>query len=154
MQDIAGIDVGVRVRQFLRETGKVFPPGPESDLPERLHALGHFGQKTGAGWYRYESGSRNGIPDPLVDDLAAEAAARRGIARGRSIADEEIISRTMTAIVNEAANILDEGMALRPGDIDVILCHGFGFPRHRGGPLFYGDTIGLPAILAIGEGIS
>jgi 3-hydroxyacyl-CoA dehydrogenase len=147
MQDIAGLDVGVRVRRFLRDAGRTFPPGPESDIPERLFALGHYGQKTGAGWYRYESGSRNCIVDPLIDDLAAEAAARRGLTR-QPVADEDIIARTMTAVINEAANILDEGMAIRPGDIDVIFCHGFGFPRHRGGPLFYGQTVGLPVILS------
>jgi len=146
MQDIAGLDVGVRVRQFLRATGTTFPPGPDSDLPERLVALGHLGQKTGAGWYRYDSGSRMGIPDPLIDELAEETAVKRGVAR-TIVPDKEIIPRIMTAIVNEAANILDEGMALRAGDVDVILCYGFGFPRHRGGPLFYGHTLGLDAVL-------
>jgi 3-hydroxyacyl-CoA dehydrogenase len=108
--------------------------------------MGRYGQKTGAGWYRYEGG-RNRVPDPLIDELAAQAAARRGIQR-RAIDDDEILARITTALANEGARILEEGFAYRAGDIDVIYCHGFGFPRHRGGPMFHADTIGLPVVLA------
>ncbi|HKW97568.1 MAG TPA: 3-hydroxyacyl-CoA dehydrogenase NAD-binding domain-containing protein [Bryobacteraceae bacterium] len=147
MQDIAGIDVGARIRQHLRSIGKERAEGPQSVVPDWLYDMGRYGQKTGAGWYKYESGSRTPIPDPLIDELSRKAAAARGIAR-RSIADDEIIARIMTALANEGANILDQGFALRPGDIDVIYVYGFGFPRHRGGPMFYADTVGLPTVLA------
>jgi 3-hydroxyacyl-CoA dehydrogenase len=146
MQDIAGIDVGARVRQYLASVGKTRADGPQSEVPDKLFALGRYGQKTGAGWYRYEAGSRNRIPDPLIDELAAEAAAQRGVTR-RPITDDEILARITTALANEGARVLADGFALRAGDIDVIYCYGFGFPRHRGGPMCYADTLGLPAVL-------
>jgi 3-hydroxyacyl-CoA dehydrogenase len=146
MQDIAGIDVGARIRQYLRSIGKERAEGPQSPVPDWLFEMGRYGQKTGAGWYRYEDGSRTPIPDPLTDELAQKAAAERGIER-RAITDDEIIARTMTALANEGANILDEGFALRPGDIDVIYVYGFGFPRRHGGPMFYADTVGLKTVL-------
>jgi 3-hydroxyacyl-CoA dehydrogenase len=147
MQDIAGIDVGARIRQHLKSMGKTRAEGPQSAVPDRLFEMGRYGQKTGAGWYKYEAGSRSRIPDPLVEEIAAEEAARRGVTR-RSITDEEIIARIMTALANEGAQVLDEGYAIRASDIDVIYCHGFGFPRHRGGPMFYADTVGLDTVLA------
>ena len=147
MQDVAGIDVGARIRQHLRAQGKTRAEGPQSPVPDWLYEMGRYGQKTGAGWYRYEPGSRTPIPDPLVDELARRAAGERGIAR-RAVSDEEIISRIMVALANEGANVLEEGMALRAGDIDVIYVNGFGFPRHRGGPMMYADSLGLPAVLS------
>jgi 3-hydroxyacyl-CoA dehydrogenase len=146
MQDIAGIDVGARIRQYLRSTGKHRAEGPQSAVPDWLFDMGRYGQKTGTGWYRYEAGSRIPIPDPLIDELARKAAAERGIGR-RAIAEDEIVARIMTALANEGANILDEGYALRPGDIDVIYVYGFGFPRHHGGPMFYADSVGLGTVL-------
>jgi len=147
MQDIAGIDVGARIRQYLKSIGKTRADGPQSDLPDRLYEMGRYGQKTGAGWYRYEAGSRTRIADPLVDRLAEEAAARRGIAR-RAISSEEIIERITTALANEGTRIIEEGYAIRASDIDVIYCYGFGFPRYRGGPMFYAETVGLSTVLA------
>src|SRR5882724_3694787 len=147
MQDIAGIDVGARIRQYLRSIGKERAEGPQSVVPDWLFDMGRYGQKTGAGWYRYEAGSRKPIPDLMIDGLATKAAAARGIER-RAIADDEIVARIMTALANEGANILDEGYAMRPGDIDVIYVYGFGFPRHRGGPMFYADTVGLDSVLS------
>jgi 3-hydroxyacyl-CoA dehydrogenase len=148
MQDIAGIDVGARIRQYLASIGKTRAEGPQSEVPDRLFAMGRYGQKTGAGWYTYDApGSRNRVPDPLIDQLAAEAAARRGITRG-PIADEEILARITTALANEGARVLEDGYAIRASDIDVIYCYGFGFPRHRGGPMFYADTVGLPTVLS------
>jgi 3-hydroxyacyl-CoA dehydrogenase len=147
MQDIAGIDVGARIRQYLNAIGKTRAEGPQSELPDRLYEMGRYGQKTGAGWYKYDQGTRARTPDPLVEQLAEEAAHRRGITR-RRISEEEIIARIMTALVNEGARVLEDGYALRAGDIDVIYCYGFGFPRHRGGPMFYADSVGLPAVLA------
>jgi 3-hydroxyacyl-CoA dehydrogenase len=146
MQDIAGIDVGARIRQYLRSIGKHRAEGPQSPVPDWLYEMGRYGQKTGSGWYRYEPGSRTPIPDPLIDELAQKAAAERGIEH-RAISEDEIIARIMTALANEGANILQEGIAARPGDIDVIYVYGFGFPRHRGGPMFYADTVGLPTVL-------
>jgi 3-hydroxyacyl-CoA dehydrogenase len=147
MQDIAGIDVGARIRQYLASIGKTRAEGPQSEVPDRLFEMGRYGQKTGAGWYKYEAGSRERIPDPIVDQLAAEAAARRGIAR-RKIDDDEILARITTALANEGARVLEDGFAIRAGDIDVIYCYGFGFPRHRGGPMFYAETIGLKTVLS------
>jgi 3-hydroxyacyl-CoA dehydrogenase len=147
MQDIAGIDVDKRIRQHLATMGKTRADGPQSEVPDRLFEMGRYGQKTGAGWYSYEKGGRTGTPDPLVERLAEEAAARRGIAR-RRIGNDEIITRIMTALANEGARVLDEGYALRASDIDVIYRYGFGFPRHRGGPMFHAETAGLPIVLA------
>ncbi len=146
MQDIAGIDVGARIRQYLQSIGKTRAEGPQSAVPDRLFEMGRYGQKTGAGWYKYEGGSRDRIPDPLVEAIAAEEAATRGITRA-PIADGEILARVTTALANEGMRVLEDGFALRAGDIDVIYCYGFGFPRHRGGPMFYADTIGLPVVL-------
>jgi 3-hydroxyacyl-CoA dehydrogenase len=148
MQDIAGIDVGTRIRQYLATLGKTRADGPQSAVPDRLFELGRYGQKTGAGWYKYDSpGSRNRTPDPLVETIAAEEAAKRGVTR-RAIDDDEIVARITTALANEGARVLEEGFALRAGDIDVVYVYGFGFPRHRGGPMFYADTVGLPTVLA------
>jgi 3-hydroxyacyl-CoA dehydrogenase len=147
MQDIAGIDVGWRIRQFLKSIGKTRAEGPQSAVPDRLYEMGRYGQKTGAGWYKYEAGSRTRIHDPLVDQIAAEEAAKRGITR-RAVTDEEIIARIMTALANEGARVLEEGYATRASDIDAVYCYGFGFPRHVGGPMFYADAVGLPTVLA------
>lgn len=147
MEDIAGLDVGARIREHLRSTSGARADWPESEIANRLVEMGRFGQKTGAGWYRYEPGSRKPLVDPLVDTLAAELSARRGLAR-RVVSDDEVLARLTTALANEGARVLAEGYASRAGDIDVIYCHGFGFPRYRGGPMFYADTIGLPTLLA------
>jgi 3-hydroxyacyl-CoA dehydrogenase len=147
MQDIAGIDVGARIRQYLASVGKTRAEGPQSEVPDQLFAMGRYGQKTGAGWYKYDApGGRNRTPDPLIEELADKAAKKRGITR-RPISDEEILSRIMVALANEGARVLGDGFAQRAGDIDVIYCYGFGYPRHRGGPMFYADTIGLPVVL-------
>jgi len=148
MQDIAGIDVGARIRQYLASIGKSRAEGPQSAVPDRLFAMGRYGQKTGAGWYKYDApGSRNRTPDPLVEQIAAEEAAKRGVTR-RTVSDEEIIARITTALANEGARVLQEGFATRAGDIDIIYAYGFGFPRHTGGPMFYAETIGLATVLA------
>jgi 3-hydroxyacyl-CoA dehydrogenase len=147
MEDIAGLDVGARIREHLRSAGGARADWPESEIANRLVQMGRFGQKTGAGWYRYEPGSRTPLVDPLVDTLATALSARRGIAR-RVVSDDEVLARLTTALANEGARVLEEGYASRAGDIDVIYCYGFGFPRYRGGPMFYADTIGLPTVLA------
>src|SRR5262249_29947753 len=147
MQDIAGIDVGARIRQYLASIGKTRAEGPQSAIPDRLFEMGRYGQKTGAGWYTYGApGGRDRTPDPLIDRLAEEEAARRGLTR-RAVSDDEIVARITTALANEGARVVEEGYATRAGDIDVIYCYGFGFPRGRGGPMFYADTVGLPTVL-------
>lgn len=146
MQDIAGIDVGWRIRQHLKSVGKTRADGPQSAVPDRLYEMGRYGQKTGAGWYRYEPGSRARIPDPVVDEIASDEAAKRGVRRS-VISDEQIIARIMAALANEGAQVLSEGYAIRASDIDVVYVYGFGFPRHRGGPMFYADTVGLGTVV-------
>src|SRR4029077_3905303 len=111
MQDIAGIDVGARIRQYLRSIGQTRAEGPQSAVPDRLFEMGRYGQKTGAGWYKYEAGSRKGIPDPLIDQLAAQEAAKRRITR-RAVSDDEILARITTALANEGARVLEDGFAI------------------------------------------
>ena len=142
MQDIAGIDVGWRIRQHLKSAGKTRAEGPQSAVPDRLYEMGRYGQKTGAGWYRYESRQSNAHSRSARRGHCGGRSGKRGVTR-RAVADEEIIARIMTALANEGARVLEEGYATRASDIDVVYVHGFGFPRHRGGPMFYADTVGL-----------
>lgn len=137
--DLSGLDVGWRIR---KEYKHLDPPGLRPLLADRLCELGRFGQKTGAGWYRYEAGNRSPIPDPEVDRIVAERVEESGVRR-RDISDPEIVERTVYALVNEGAKILEDGIALRAGDIDIVYVNGYGFPAHRGGPMWYADTIGL-----------
>ena len=142
--DLAGLDVGWRIR---KEYQHLIPPGTRQPLvADRLCELGRYGQKTGAGWYRYAEGSRSPLPDPDVERLIADSARAAGIER-RPIAAEEIVERTIYALVNEGARILDEGFAARAVDIDIIYINGYGFPAHRGGPMWYADTVGLARVL-------
>ncbi len=143
--DLAGLDVGWRVR---KEGGFVQPPGRTAFKAEdRLCELGHFGQKTGAGWYRYEAGSRAAVPNPDAARFAEEAARDAGIVP-RAVAPDEIVERTVYALINEGARILEDGIALRAGDIDIVYIYGYGFPPFRGGPMWYADTVGLKAVHA------
>ncbi len=142
MGDLAGLDVGWRIRKEFKHLEK---PGLRVPMvADELCEMGRFGQKTGAGWYLYDD-KRKPSPDPVVDDLIGRLTAGAGIAR-RTISDEEIIERTLYALVNEGARILEEKIALRPVDIDVIYLTGYGFPVYRGGPMFYADTVGLPEV--------
>jgi 3-hydroxyacyl-CoA dehydrogenase len=143
MSDLAGNDIGwaVRKRRATENPGPGFSP-----LPDRLCEQGRFGQKTGAGWYRYEPGKRTALPDPIVERMIVERSAEAGIAR-RPIEDREIVDRCVLALVNEGARILEDGIALRASDIDVVYTLGYGFPRHRGGPMFVADKMGLPAVV-------
>jgi 3-hydroxyacyl-CoA dehydrogenase len=139
MGDLAGLDIGWATRKRrAAEAGVAMQP----IVADKLCEAGRFGQKTGAGWYRYEPGSRDPIPDPAVEQLIASYRAERGIAP-RVISDAEIVQRCIFALVNEGARILDEGIAARASDIDVVYLNGYGFPRQRGGPMFYADTVGL-----------
>ena len=143
--DVAGLDIGWRIRKRQAATR---PKGLRySTVADRLCELGRVGQKTGAGWYRYEKGSRTSLPDPQVDALVRSVSAEMGIER-REISDAEIVERCFGALVNEGALLLEEGIAARAGDIDVIWIHGYGFPRHRGGPMHWADDFGLSKIAA------
>lgn len=141
--DLSGLDVGWRIRQRRAKTR----PRDErySPIADRICERGRFGQKTGAGWYRYEKASRTPIPDSEIEQLIVSVSAELGIAR-RRIEDQEILERCVYTLINEGAKILEEGIALRPGDIDVIWVHGYGFPMWRGGPMFYADGVGLKKI--------
>ena len=118
----------------------------ESYKPERfwweLVEMGRKGQKTGAGWYRYEKGERTPLTDPVVHQVIADVAKELGIGQ-RTFTDDEILRRLLFASVNEACRILEEGKALRASDIDVMWLNGFGFPRYRGGLMFWADGIGV-----------
>ena len=105
-----------------------------------------FCQKTGAGYYHYEQGKRDATPAPEIEKLIVRASKEAGIQR-RSIPDEEIVERLIYQLVNEGAHILEEGIAQRASDIDIIYAFGYGFPRYRGGPMFYADTVGLDKVL-------
>jgi 3-hydroxyacyl-CoA dehydrogenase len=142
--DLAGLDVGWRIR---KEYKHLTPKGERVPLVEdQLCEMGRYGQKTGAGWYRYEAGNRTAIPDPAVEKLIVELAGKAGIKR-RTITPEEVVERTVYALINEGAKILEEGFALRAVDIDIIYVNGYGFPAYRGGPMWYADTVGLKKVL-------
>ena len=136
MGDLAGLDVGWRIRK-----GK----GQKSAVADRICELGRFGQKTGSGYFRYEKGDRTPIPDPEVEKIIVDVATEQGITR-RHIADEEILQRLLYPMVNEGAKILEEKIAIRASDIDVIWVYGYGWPVYRGGPMFWADQVGLKTI--------
>jgi 3-hydroxyacyl-CoA dehydrogenase len=142
--DLAGLDIGYNARREL----KTRPDDPRwFRVSDALVEQGRLGQKTGLGFYRYETGSRTPLPDPDVLAIIRTEADKLGIAQ-RSVTDEEIVERCTLALVNEGARILGEGLAMRSSDIDVIWALGYGFPRYRGGPMFYADTLGLDAVRA------
>ena len=143
VDDMAGIDVGWRVRQELRQFQE---PGTRKPLVvEKLIALGRYGQKTGKGWYRYDE-DRKPLPDTDVLDLIRTESRNAGITQ-RQFSDEEIVERSFLGMINEGARALEEGCALRASDIDVIYVNGYGFPAWRGGPMFYADLLGLPQVV-------
>jgi 3-hydroxyacyl-CoA dehydrogenase len=139
MADLAGNDISwaIRKRRYAEN-----PSFKASRLADRLCELGRFGQKTSAGWYRYEPGKRDAIPDSAVEELIVAHSKELGLTR-RRIPDDEIVDRCIFALVNEGAKILEEGIALRASDIDLVYLTGYGFPPFRGGPMFHADTVGL-----------
>ena len=142
--DMAGIDVGVNVH---KSNADKYPPDPtyyQADLA--LHEAGRLGQKNGKGYYRYETGDRTRHDDAEAIEILQARAQRLGIAP-RSHGEQEILERCLYPLLNEGLRILEEGIAVRSGDIDVVWAAGYGFPRYRGGPLFYADTIGLGTLL-------
>jgi len=141
--DLSGLDVGWRDRT---QAVQLEPAGVRRPLvQDRLCEMGRLGQKTGAGWYRYRQGDREPIPDPVVEQCIRQHAAQAGISH-RTISPMEIIERTIFALVNEGAAILEEGIAQKAGDVDVLVINGYGFPAHRGGPMWFADTIGLERV--------
>jgi 3-hydroxyacyl-CoA dehydrogenase len=143
VDDMGGIDILWRVRQERKHLDK---PGIRKPLmTDKLYEMGRLGQKTGAGWYRYDE-NRKANPDPEVESLIRETAQAAGITQ-RSISREEILERCLYVMINEGARILEEGYALRAADIDTIYLSGYGFPGYRGGPMWYADSVGLKKIL-------
>ncbi|MGA8075035.1 MAG: 3-hydroxyacyl-CoA dehydrogenase family protein, partial [Candidatus Acidiferrales bacterium] len=140
--DLAGLDVGWRIRKEYRHLEK---PGVRVAMAgDKLCELGRYGQKTNAGWYKYNE-NRRAIPDPEVAAMVKKWAAEAGILQ-RQISPAEIVDRCVFSLVNEGARILEEGYALRAVDIDIIYINGYGFPVHRGGPMWYSDTVGLKKV--------
>ena len=143
MGDLAGLDIGWATRQRkAAEAGVEMQPL----VADKLCEAGRFGQKTGAGWYRYEAGRRDPIPDPVTQVLITQYRTAAGITP-RTISDTEIVERCIYALVNEGARILEAGIAARASDIDIVYLNGYGFPLHRGGPMLYADTVGLPNVV-------
>jgi 3-hydroxyacyl-CoA dehydrogenase len=132
MSDLAGLDVGMRARR---------QRGTRAEIADALSEIGRYGQKTGAGFYKYEAGSRAPLADPDVEAIIVKASERLGIKR-RPISTEEITERMLYPMINEGARILEEGIASRPGDVDVIWVYGYGWPAFRGGPMWYAEHVG------------
>lgn len=142
--DMAGIDVGVNVH---RANADRYPPDPtyyQADFA--LHAAGRLGQKNGKGYYRYVPGDRTRHDDPQAIQILADTSARLGV-QARMHTPQEIVERCVYPLINEGIRILEEGVASRASDVDVVWCAGYGFPRYRGGPLFLADTLGLKTVL-------
>ena len=138
--DMSGVDVDWRIHDSIRDT---LPEGMRRMiLTDPIYEMGRYGLKTGKGFYRYEPGSRKPIPDPEVEKMIAEVTSAAGIEQ-RNIEPAEILERSLYAQINEGASLLEEGIALRSSDIDVVYINGYGFPTRRGGPMFYADTVGL-----------
>jgi 3-hydroxyacyl-CoA dehydrogenase len=144
MGDLAGNDIGwyIRKRRYLEQPDLQYPK-----IADKLCELGRFGQKTGKGWYLYQAGKRDALVDPEVENLIAEHRKSIGITP-RKLTDDEIVNRLVLALVNEGAKILEEGIAQRASDIDMIYLTGYGFPLHRGGPMLYADIMGLYNVAA------
>ncbi|MCF2525231.1 3-hydroxyacyl-CoA dehydrogenase NAD-binding domain-containing protein [Bradyrhizobium sp. G127] len=136
MGDLAGLDIGWRSRQ---------DRGIKSEIADAICEAGRFGQKTGKGYYKYEAGSRSPLPDPEIEKLIQETLAKLGL-KPRQIDDQEILERMVYPMINEGARILEEKIAARPSDIDVVWLYGYGWPIYRGGPMFYADQVGLKKV--------
>jgi 3-hydroxyacyl-CoA dehydrogenase len=144
MLDMAGIDVGAKTVIEYGKAGGLPPDDSYRAVVRKMFELGRFGQKTGAGYYRYEG--RKPVDDPDTARIAAELAGAHGIAQRSDVGAQEIVERLLYPLINEGARILEEGIAYRPGDIDIVWTAGYGFPDHKGGPLWLADTIGLATV--------
>jgi len=145
VSDLAGGDIGWATRK--RKATTRDPKARYVQIADRICERGWFGQKTGRGYYLYPEGARTGTPDPEVEAII-DAERRRAGVTPRKFSDEEIMRRYMAAMINEGANVVHQRIALRPLDVDVTFLYGYGFPRHRGGPMKYADTVGLAKVLA------
>jgi len=145
MSDLAGLDIGWRIRK--RQAATRPKDQRYAEIGDEICELGRYGQKTGAGYYKYDPATRARSADPEIEKLILETSAKKGIAR-REISNAEIVERLIYALVNEGAFILEEKIAQRPSDIDVIYVYGYGFPAYRGGPMFYADLVGLSEVYA------
>jgi 3-hydroxyacyl-CoA dehydrogenase len=145
VSDLAGGDIGWATRK--RKAATRDPRARYVQIADRICERGWFGQKTGRGWYLYPQGARAGTPDPEVLAII-DAERQRADVKPRKFSAEEIVRRYMAAMINEGANVVREGIALRPLDVDVTFLYGYGFPRFRGGPMKYADSIGLDRVLA------
>jgi 3-hydroxyacyl-CoA dehydrogenase len=143
VDDLGGLDVAWRVRHELKQFAD--PDLRKPLVADRLVEMKRLGQKTGKGWYRYEPGDRKPIPDPEVVEIIERTATEAGIARGPT-SEQEILERCVYALINEGARALEDGVASRAADIDVIYLTGYGFPAYRGGPMFFADTVGLQRV--------
>jgi 3-hydroxyacyl-CoA dehydrogenase len=142
MSDLAGLDIGWEGR---KRRAAQFPDRDFSNVADDLCEAGRLGQKTGAGFYRYEAGSRNAIPDPAVTAIIEKYRKQKGITP-RKVGNQEIVERCIFALINEGARILEDGIAQRSSDIDIVYINGYGFPAWRGGPMFYADQVGLSEV--------
>jgi 3-hydroxyacyl-CoA dehydrogenase len=142
MGDMAGLDIGWRNRKA--NFNKLSPREKANNILDKICELGRYGQKTGAGFYKYDD-KRNATPDPVIEELIIKHSREVGKTR-RVITDQEIIERAIYSMINEGAKILEEGIAARPLDIDIVWIYGYGFPVYRGGPMFYADQVGLKKI--------
>jgi len=150
VQDLAGLDVGHRIRNQQAAARGIDPDERERTIADKIVERDRLGQKSGAGFYRYEEGSRAPVPDPEIEELIVAHAKEHDIER-RDVSDQEIRDRLLGQLVNEGARILEEGIAQRAGDIDVIYVYGYGFPAHHGGPMFHAGLVGLKEVLGITE---
>ncbi|RYH12295.1 3-hydroxyacyl-CoA dehydrogenase NAD-binding domain-containing protein [Tropicimonas sp. IMCC6043] len=146
VMDLAGLDIGYAIRKERAATRKPTDPYPFT-AADRLAEAGRLGQKTGRGWYLYPDGARRGVPDPEVEALIEQVSEEKGIVR-RPVSDEEILHRCLWQLVNTGCQILEEGIAQRASDLDVIFVNGYGFPRTRGGPMFFAEQTGLAKVAA------
>jgi len=145
VSDLAGLDIGHATRR--RKAAERHPRERVPTFADALFEAGRLGRKSGRGYYRYPEGARQGEPDPDLERVVAEARAAAGI-EPRAFDDEEIVRRCLAAMIDEGARVVDEGIAARPLDVDVVFVHGYGFPRHRGGPMKHADAVGLDTVLA------
>jgi 3-hydroxyacyl-CoA dehydrogenase len=148
--DLAGLDIGWALR---KRRAAEFPDRDFSNVSDALCEAGRFGQKTGAGWYRYEAGSRTPIPDPKVTAIIEQYRRQKGITP-RAVGSQEIVERCIYALINEGARIVEDGIAQRSSDIDIVYLNGYGFPAYRGGPMFYADQVGLHDVIRVLERIA
>ncbi len=142
MADMVGLDLGWRARKMRGGSNEI-----TARIPDALCELDRYGQKNGKGYYRYEEGSRTPIPDPITSEVIEKVATDLGYER-KTFSDEEILKRCVYPLINIGAQLLDEGHALRAGDIDTVYVNGYGFPTYVGGPMWYADVVGLDQVLA------